>query len=424
MLKDIFKKIGLYLLLFVGLSQQLSAKNITVYLDYATLPALNTLLDFAQNKDDRSTVRIFGLSRFPLSQEIVDQYPAGVIKVAKMKRNDQTDFDQLLFKEIEDSKETVNLTIYANLTWAAKMLSPLAAYMHTHPNKVKIKHLYLYDDGSGDYLALYQNRNKNIQQELEQAEKLLPYLLVAKEKEFSAEQFNLPAFYRYVWHKSVPTTYIMLRPDYLTKDPLMQPLKTYLGDRIEQMDWTKYQHLTAEQQQFFLQLVGFTPEIKHSLETKQKKFVFTGTTTWLGDSKDREYYAKAQTNILNNFIQPNGALYIGEGYQNYFKGHPRGLDINDYILAHTKELINISANIPFELLIMTDLLPEKVGGMVSSLYFSLPEKNISHLIFTTSKEVKTALDAFNTDLLKMMLLLEIVKPEQVVFWDQLPQLPQ
>lgn len=160
------------------------------------------------------------------------------------------------------------------------------------------------------------------------------------------------------------------------KSRIFTTTKRIFSGKLSKMDWTAYQQLTPEQQAFYLTLVGFNDEVKQSLEVQQAKFIFTGTTTWEGNTDVREYYAQQQLNLLNHFTQAEGDLFIGDHYKIYFKGHPRGGEINDYILNNAKNITNIPANISFEVLMMTGLLPDKVGGVASSLYFSLPkEKN-------------------------------------------------
>ncbi|MGY4674142.1 hypothetical protein ACWIWA_01175, partial [Ursidibacter arcticus] len=46
-------------------------QNVDIYLDpYATLPTLNYLFDFLKHKEDKERIRIFGLKRFVIPEDI------------------------------------------------------------------------------------------------------------------------------------------------------------------------------------------------------------------------------------------------------------------------------------------------------------------------------------------------------------------
>ncbi|HII3712664.1 TPA: sialyltransferase [Pasteurella multocida] len=388
------------------------SKTITLYLDPASLPALNQLMDFTQNNEDKTHPRIFGLSRFKIPDNIITQYQN--IHFVELKDNRPT---EALFTILDQYPDNIELDIHLNIAHSVQLIRPILAYRFKHLDRVSIQRLNLYDDGSMEYVDLEKEENKDISAEIKQAEKQLShYLLTGKIK------FDNPTIARYVWQSAFPVKYHFLNTDYFEKTEFLQPLKEYLAENYQKMDWTAYQQLTPEQQAFYLTLVGFNDEVKQSLEVQQAKFIFTGTTTWEGNTDVREYYAQQQLNLLNLFTQAEGDLFIGDHYKIYFKGHPRGSEINDYILNNAKNITNIPANISFEVLMMTGLLPDKVGGVASSLYFSLPKEKISHIIFTSNKQVKSEEDALNNPYVKVMRRLGIIDESQVIFWDSLKQL--
>ena len=70
-------------------------QNTEVYLDYATLPTIAYFNHFIKRQSDKTTIRLFGLSRFIVSQEIINAYPKGVIRFASTKDNNQKAFNEL-----------------------------------------------------------------------------------------------------------------------------------------------------------------------------------------------------------------------------------------------------------------------------------------------------------------------------------------
>ncbi|MGC6405087.1 sialyltransferase [Bisgaard Taxon 45] len=403
----------LFLFVILSLFSVVSwSKVVTIYLDPASLPALNQLMDFTQKSEDKETPRIMGLSRFTLPKELTEQYPN--IHFIELKDNHPT---EELFTVLDQYSEHIELDIHLNIAHSFKLMRPLLAYRFEHLDRISIQHLNLYDDGSMEYVDLEKEENQDISAEIKRAEKQFSrYLLSGKIK------FDNPTIARYVWHTAFPVKYHFLSTEYFEKAAFLEPLKNYLAGHYQKMDWSAYQKLAPEKQAFYLKLVGFTDEIKTSLEIPQAKFVFTGTTTWEANTDVREYYAQQQLNLLNHFIKPEGDLFIGDNYKIYFKGHPKGGEINDYILNNAPNITNIPANISFEVLMMTGLLPDKVGGVASSLYFSLPKDKISHIIFTSDKQIKNKQDALNNPYVKVMRRLGIIDESQVIFWDSLKQL--
>ncbi|MDP9500762.1 sialyltransferase [Bisgaard Taxon 45] len=388
------------------------SKTITLYLDPASLPALNQLMDFTKSSDDKTHPRIFGLSRFKIPDSITTQYKN--IHFVELKDNRPT---EALFTILDQYTENIELDLHLNIAHSVQLMRPILAYRFKHPDRISIQRLNLYDDGSMEYVDLEKEENKDLLAEIKQAEKQLSnYLLTGKIK------FDNPTMARYVWQSAFPVKYYFLSTAYFEKAPFLQPLKNYLAGNYQKIDWSAYQQLTPEKQAFYLNLVGFSDEIKQLLDVPQAKFIFTGTTTWEGNTNVREYYAQQQLNLLRHFTQPEGDLFIGDHYKIYFKGHPKGGEINDYILNNAPNITNIPANISFEVLMMTGLLPDKVGGVASSLYFSLPKDKISHIIFTSDKQIKNREDALNHPYVKVMRRLGIIDESQIIFWDSLKQL--
>ena len=83
-------------------------------------------------------------------------------------------------------------------------------------------------------------------------------------------------------------------------------------------------------------------------------------------------------------------------------------------------MIDIPSKISFEVLMMTDMLPDAVAGMASSLYFTIPSDKIQFIVFTSSDTITDRETALKSPLVQVMIKLGIVKEENVLFWADLP----
>lgn len=94
----------------------------------------------------------------------------------------------------------------------------------------------------------------------------------------------------------------------------------------------------------------------------------------------------------------------------FFKGHPCGTDIRDYILKQIA-MEELPAEIPFEVLLMMDVLPDYISGVGSSVFFSLPLERIKHIAFIGKKE--TGSNEYH--IFEVLKMLNIVQSDQVKF---------
>lgn len=407
------RKIITFFSLFFSISAW--GQKMEIYLDYASLPSLNMILNLVENKNNKKIERIIGFERFDFNKEILNSFPKERIEFSKVSILDIKEFSDKLYLSIEKSDTPVDLIIHTNLDHSVRSLLSIFKTLYPLSHKINIEKLYLYDDGSGNYVDLYQHRQENISAILIEAQKKLKDALENRETDAD----KLHSLTRYTWHKIFPTEYILLRPDYLDIDEKMQPLKHFLSDTIVSMDLSRFSHFSKKQKELFLKITHFDQNIFNELNigTKNKEyktFIFTGTTTWEKDKEKRLNNAKLQTEILESFIKPNGKFYLGNDIKIFFKGHPKGDDINDYIISKTGAE-KIPANIPFEILMMTNSLPDYVGGIMSTVYFSLPSKNIDKVIFLGSEKIKNENDAKSQTLSKLMLMLNVITPEQIAF---------
>lgn len=391
------------------------APTLELYIDNASLPTLHQLMHIIESYEENLTrTRFISWGRV----SITDEQVRDMLNISTFPLVSNNTSQKLVdaVKSYAQSKNRLNIEIYSNTTHALKNIKPIISSLSGNPN-VNIAEINLYDDGSAEYINLYNWKNTP-----NKIDALNADLLVMKDyvEGYSTQSPSYMSS-RYNWHKLYDTEYHFLRADYLTIEPNLNDLRDYLGNSLEQMDWGKFEQLSKAKQQLFLSIVGFD---KDSLEksyanSPNKNFVFTGTTTWAGN-ETREFYAKQQINVINNAINETSPLYLGEEYDLFFKGHPRGGDINNMILNAFKDMINIPASISFEVLMMTGSLPDKVAGIASSLYFTIPAEKVDFIVFTSSDDITDREEALKSPLVQVMMKLGIVEKQAVQFWSDLP----
>ncbi|MGL4668360.1 MAG: hypothetical protein ACRCWR_10580, partial [Saezia sp.] len=160
---------------------------------------------------------------------------------------------------------------------------------------------------------------------------------------------------------------------------------------------------SQKQKELFYDLTGFTPEkIKDQYSSSpNENFIFVGTNSGTAT-------AEQQIKIIAEAKKTNSTIIDKSinGYDLFFKGHPSA-DYNQQIIdAH--DMMEIDNKIPFEVLIMTGTLPDAVGGMGSSVFFSLPKTIENKFVF-----YKAGVDFENDSLIQVMIKLGIVNADDI-----------
>ncbi|MDF5039097.1 hypothetical protein P3577_24485, partial [Vibrio parahaemolyticus] len=299
--------------------------SLEVYVDHASLPSLHQVLDIIASAEAHPTAeRYVSWGRINPTQEHLAQ-----LNISRFPLESNHTSAEMLeaISAFAEDHHRLKVSISTNTLKSYDNLKLMLQRLHKQPH-VDIDNIRLYDDGSAEYVNLYNWRNTQDKTYLlQQAGDNLKNIILGSggsSAPWLTTQFN--------WHSLYPTEYSMLRSDFLTLDPKLHELKEYLGDSLKQMQWDKYAKLSSEQQALFLEIVGFD---QNWLQVEYDKsplanFVFTGTTTWAG-GEEKEFYAKQQVNIINNAINETSPYYIGKEHDLFFKGHPRGGVINDII---------------------------------------------------------------------------------------------
>nr|BAJ07170.1 sialyltransferase-tamavidin 2 fusion protein [synthetic construct] len=391
------------------------APSLEVYVDHASLPTLQQLMDIIKSEEENPTAqRYIAWGRIVPTDEQMKEL--NITSFALINNHTPADLVQEIVKQAQ-TKHRLNVKLSSNTAHSFDNLVPILKELNSF-NNVTVTNIDLYDDGSAEYVNLYNWRDTlNKTDNLKIGKDYLEDVINGINEDTS----NTGTSSVYNWQKLYPANYHFLRKDYLTLEPSLHELRDYIGDSLKQMQWDGFKKFNSKQQELFLSIVNFD---KQKLQNEYNSsnlpnFVFTGTTVWAGNH-EREYYAKQQINVINNAINESSPHYLGNSYDLFFKGHPGGGIINTLIMQNYPSMVDIPSKISFEVLMMTDMLPDAVAGIASSLYFTIPAEKIKFIVFTSTETITDRETALRSPLVQVMIKLGIVKEENVLFWADLP----
>ena len=156
-------------------------------------------------------------------------------------------------------------------------------------------------------------------------------------------------------------------------------------------------------------MVGLSDTLYNQLKQSHNGFMFIGGITYYLDDEYETSYANELLKIAQKSVS-------GDYDRLFFKGHPSYISdkFNQFILKNIDNIIEIPKDIPIEVLFLTGLCPNKVGGVNSSSYFLMPQEKLSHIVFTDPKYYTYSI--LNTDFIKILLRLGCIKEEQIFSW--------
>lgn len=396
-------------------------KNVEVYLDYATIPTLNYFYHFTENKDDIETIRLFGLGRFNISKSIIESYPEGIIRYCPIISEYQRAFQQLFIKLLtEDSFCQYRLNFHINLFHSWKMLIPLLHIIGQFKNKVLDIKLNFYDDGS-EGLVMLSKIEQNYSTES------LQKIIDIDSQSFYADKLSFldADIARYLWNSLFESHYYLLN-DFLLKNEKLSLLKNSVK-YCHIMELERYLQFTQEEKDFFNELLGISIQSlkdKIKIFQQEKTFIFTGTTIFDLPKEEEEVLYHLHLNAILNYIHPNGKYFIGDGFTLIIKGHPHQKEMNLRLEKSFEKAVMLPDNIPFEILYLIGCKPDKIGGFVSTSYFSCDKKNIADLLFISAKqeEVRKNDYLFNIQyqLRDVMIKTGFIQEEKTHFYSDIP----
>lgn len=320
--------------------------TIHIYTDDATFPTELQLFDMIQRPADTPKIISWNWNRFPNLN--LDPYNATKLDFSFFRR--LTNYDKRKIDNfIEELKNLENndFVIHANLLGIASVI-PLLKELP----KEKIKHIYLYEDGLANHLA--STTSIPAAQVNNLGEQDLTKIFLNADK-FSSK-------YAYFLHKYYPVTYRITYWNEFKKRPL-------LGNFLELMKDADVENVNLQ-------------EIANTLTDEQKKELFNIFNF------DVDFYKKMIANKkVHFFVVGHYLTYNNEDLQEWFDQHNSTDDIlfikgsNNMLANRLIPAFTFPNQLPFEMLVIGDLIPTSVSGVSSSLFYALPKENIGKIIY-------------------------------------------
>lgn len=399
----------------------IKSQKVELYLDYGTVPSLSYILHFLKNREDKETVRFFGLSRFEFPDDIIQSYPENTFFTYKITNQDPKAFfacfEQYLTQT--DAKIALNLHLNGLHLWAT--LPRLLYFYSRFTDKISDIHLHIYDDGSEGLVNQY-----NITQDYaDYFSGDHSYQLSQISNLVKGEAAHISKLFleRYLWQKVLPTTYYFLSDTFFKKAGLDRVISNY-----ELIDLYQFNQLDKESQSILLRMLSISPQLVaywQEVFDKHKVFLFTGTTIYDLDEESEDLFIRLHINAVEHYLYSNGNYYVGEGYVLAIKGHPNSKVLNERLKQQYPNALHIPASIPFEILVMLGFIPTKMGGFASTSYLDFPKENIVDVIFMTHQDkVKNKQYIFKkqAELIEVMKEMECLSEHQIRYYSQLRKL--
>ncbi|SFB67483.1 Sialyltransferase PMO188 [Brevinema andersonii] len=327
--------------------------------------------------------------------------------IDNIRKHDNIDSLLLNIKQILKKYPSVKIELHTQIH-PFKMYSDVLRAIPTN----RLFHVYVYDDGSEDYVNFYINKKTGRQKEVLKASD------EAWQKFFSGES-NLIG-HRNMIAKYLPVTHYMLRPDYLDHSDMkiVKDAMTQNNAQIKKIDFDNLRMQLSElEKKRYFKYIGFNyKKIKKILcQSSNFSFVFTGSAVY-DDPQRAQKFVEEQINMIKNVIQPEGILHKylnGKTYDFFLKLHPHGGDSNKKTKNAFPDFPNIPNFIGYEALIVSGLIPDRTGGFLSSLYFNLPKEKIAFLVASVDKT------EWDDPLVQVMIELGIIRESSIYFLSDL-----
>lgn len=320
--------------------------TIHIYIEEATFPTELQLIDIVQRSKDTPKIISWNWERFP-SLKGIENYNATLLNFSfrpELKNYDKSKIKTLI-KELKNLKDN-DFIIHTNLLWVESII-PLLKELP----REKIKHIYLYEDGLANLLAL---TSAIPAVKMDNPAEKIRQLINSKEK-FSNK-------YAYLLHKLYPVTYRISFWNEFKQKKLIGNFSEVMQDaNVENVDIQKIaEKLTAEQKSELFKILDFDADFYKEIIKNKKVHFFVIAHYLTYDDKDLQAWFKQHNN-------PDDVLFI--------KGN------NDMLNNRLIPAYVFPNQIPFEILIISGLTPNSVSGVASSLFYALPAENIGYIIY-------------------------------------------
>lgn len=388
--------LGIGLFFVPQLRQFLPKQAIHVFAEvYATNPALSHMIEFARLP--KKTPKIIAWHRFPnrKNELNLNNYNAIEVDIPAAEGYHSYSTNIVLNFVLEMAKEYPDtvFVIHSNFSHIPVALKP---FIKALP-KERIKAIHLYEDGYGEILKWGKNLDKEI------------YRTVTGEETQDAldEKIKWDTHHLFGFRHLYPTYYHFLNGDLIPKISYLKELHAVLKDNIIGINFNLLEkQLTAKQKQVIYKLSGFNYE-EFAAKMKDRKTIVFVTGYHFGnkfmmDSEER-FLKELNTGHFDILKNP-------QDYTWFYKPHPSysAQDMRKKMNEAFPNIQEISAQIPFEVLILAGLKPTFTVGFGSSLFYSLNSRDVLYYV-----------RRFGDNYLPFLLENEQLKPEQVVNYDSL-----
>lgn len=409
-----------FLFLFLLVNNIAGAKKVILYMDHATSPTMQQLMHFSEHADEKEIAFGFYFNRLEIKPELVSDLD-DVYIVSKIDK-EELPFNHYLLSLLEKYPEGLEVDIHSNLHYSYGNIKPIISLEYEN-KKIKINHIYLYDDGSIEYEQFEKLRNENIADRIVLQNKIFGDF-VNKQIDPQTQSKNFDYLLRHVYPAYYPTTYFYLRPDYVENEEFLQPLRDFYQQhhaKISTFSGDYFSKLSAKQQDFYLKLINVEPAILKIFDNDKRNFVFIGTNEKAFVNSDINQVAKYQANLLKHYVDPKGLFYAGNDVKVYYKGHPAAKKLNELVMHMVPDVSEIPAHISFNTLLMLNAKIDYVVGMQSTIFLNLPKEQIGEIFFT-DKHGKSREDLFNNPLVKIFQNLNNLSGKKIQKIEDLPML--
>jgi len=333
--------------------------KIHIYIDWATTPALLQMTDFV--KQPLRDKKFIFWRRFPNLSERVNLADLNAVQIDLPQSEGKNGIcrDILInnIHTIYEQNPDTDYVIHSNLWWNG-LLIPILKIIP----KERIKHLHIYEDGVSNVVHSRKHYTTSITSGYDYAGDLQNIL--NGKKEYSHH-------YDFSFHTLYPTTYYFGFVDYILTQEAFNTFINFIGIKnVQEINYDKIaKKLSDKQKQQIFDLVGFDIN-EYKKQTAGKPvdfFLLRGVFTTIGDQ------VTTVSTLFKNYDK-NRVLVLKE--------HPNLTKrvIAQKIKKNIPNSIIFPKHIPFEVLILADLMPDTVSGYTTSVFFVIPKEKIKYYI--------------------------------------------
>lgn len=352
-----------------------SMKAVRIYIEPASLPLTQQLVDYIKKYEDNNIVNIIAFQRLNINVQFVNNENTAFIDNVN---------DGLLEKlrriaTFVRGLQASSIEIHTNIHREKDILFPLMRMLASFYPIANIK-LKLYDDGSGSLIeraAIESLDSVNFERLMQQRkEQLLEVLNSHDDRKYTWNTVD-----NYIWHYFMDVQYFFIKP---RKKALNKPFYKKIEPYVVYSDFNIQKQVSEKEKTLLLNLVNFPMDLYHHLAILQndpQSLLFI--TSYCMDPDKKMLYHQRLIELIGK-LKLSGK--IPDSAKVVFKGHPENSALNPEICqAIGHNVTCIPDAIPIEFLSSFNLLPKRIGGEFSSTFFCLEGGDTEFVILKGKK---------------------------------------